>query len=57
MKKTKTKIKTAALPVGLPVRFYLAVAAVALALLAIPHIGHAQGGKFYSVSSSADNPF
>ena len=39
----KTKIKTAALPSGLPVRLYLAVAAIALALLAIPHIGHAQG--------------
>jgi hypothetical protein len=41
--KTKTRIKTAALPTGLPVRFHLAVAAIVLALLAIPHIGHAQG--------------
>src|ERR1700719_2210332 len=39
----KMKIKTAALPAGLPVKLYLAVAAIVLALLAIPHIGHAQG--------------
>jgi hypothetical protein len=39
----KTRIRTSTLPTGLPVRFYLAVAAMALALLAIPHIGHAQG--------------
>ena len=39
----KIKIKTAALPAGLPVRLYLAVAAFILALLAIPHLGHAQG--------------
>jgi hypothetical protein len=39
----KTRIKTATLPTGLPVRFYLAVAALALALLAIPHAGNAQG--------------
>jgi hypothetical protein len=39
----KTKIKTAALPTGLPVRIQLAGAALILALLAIPHIGHAQG--------------
>ena len=37
------KIITSTLPTGLPVKFYLAVAALALALLAIPHIGHAQG--------------
>ena len=41
MKKIKTN--TAALPAGLPVRLYLAVAAFILALLAIPHLGHAQG--------------
>jgi hypothetical protein len=39
----KTKIKTAALPTGLPVTLQLAGAALVLALLAIPHIGHAQG--------------
>ena len=39
----KMKVKTAPLPVGLPVRLYLAVAAIVLAWLAIPHIGHAQG--------------
>jgi hypothetical protein len=37
------KIKTATLPTALPAKFYLAAAAVVLALLAIPHIGHAQG--------------
>jgi hypothetical protein len=41
MKRIKTT--TATLPAGLPARFYLAVAALILALLAIPHIGHAQG--------------
>ena len=39
----KTRIKTATLPAGLPVKFYLAAAAIMLSLLAIPHIGHAQG--------------
>ena len=39
----KTKVKTAALPAGLPVKLYLAAAAIVLALLAIPHIGRAQG--------------
>jgi hypothetical protein len=37
------KVKTARLPAGLPVKFYFAVAAIALALLAIPQFGHAQG--------------
>jgi hypothetical protein len=37
------KVKTAALPVGLPVRAILAAAAIVLALLAIPHAGNAQG--------------
>jgi hypothetical protein len=39
----KTNIKTAALPTGSPAKFYLAAAALALALIAVPHIGHAQG--------------
>jgi hypothetical protein len=39
----KTRIRTATLPSGAPVKLYLAMAAIALALLAIPHIGHAQG--------------
>jgi hypothetical protein len=41
--KTKTRVKTATIPAGLPVKVYLAIAAVVLAWLAIPHIGHAQG--------------
>src|SRR6267142_2233734 len=40
---TKIKIKTATLPTALPAKFYLAAAAIVLALLAIPNIGHAQG--------------
>ncbi len=39
----KTKLRTAALPVGLPARFLLAVAAITLALLAMPQLGNAQG--------------
>jgi hypothetical protein len=39
----KSKIKTAALPTGLPTKLQFAGAALVLALLAIPHIGHAQG--------------
>jgi hypothetical protein len=39
----KIRVKTATLPTGLPVKFCLAAAALVLALLAIPHIGHAQG--------------
>jgi hypothetical protein len=38
-----TKVKTAVLPAALPIRFWLAAAAIVLALLAIPHVGHAQG--------------
>ena len=38
-----TKITVSALPIGSPARLYLAGAALALALLAVPHIGHAQG--------------
>ncbi len=37
------KITASTLPAGLPVRSLVATAALALALLAIPHIGHAQG--------------
>jgi len=37
------KIKTTALPTGSPAKLHLAAAALALALLAVPHIGHAQG--------------
>jgi hypothetical protein len=37
------KTKTSTLQTGASVKFYLAVAATALALLAIPHAGHAQG--------------
>jgi hypothetical protein len=39
----KTKVKTAALLAGLPVRQMLAAAAIMLALLAMPFAGHAQG--------------
>jgi hypothetical protein len=39
----KTKIAVSALSTGSPTTFYLASAALALALLAIPHVGHAQG--------------
>ena len=39
----KTKVKTAALPAALRIRFWLTAAAFVLALLAVPHIGHAQG--------------
>ncbi len=37
------KIKIASPSPGLPARRSVAVAAIALALLAMPHIGHAQG--------------
>jgi hypothetical protein len=39
----QSKIKTTVLPAGLPLRLVLGAAAVLLALLAIPHGGHAQG--------------
>jgi hypothetical protein len=39
----KPRIRTSTLPTGLPVRFYLAAAAIVLALLAIPHAGYSQG--------------
>jgi hypothetical protein len=38
-----TKITVSALSTGSPTGLYLAGAALALALLAMPHIGHAQG--------------
>ena len=41
MKRIKTR--SAASSAGLPVRLYLALAALVLALLAIPHLGQAQG--------------
>ena len=37
------KARTSALPTGTPIRIYLAISATALALLAIPSLGHAQG--------------
>jgi hypothetical protein len=40
---TKTKVKTATLPDAMPAKLYLAAAALVLALLAIPQIGHSQG--------------
>jgi hypothetical protein len=39
----KTKIETAALSADIPSQLVLAAAIVILALLAIPHLGHAQG--------------
>ena len=39
----KMRVRTATLPAGLSIKFYLAAAAIALALLAMPHLGHAQG--------------
>jgi len=39
----KSKIKTAALPAGLPIRLMLGAAAILLALPALPDAGHAQG--------------
>src|SRR4029077_1397639 len=39
----KTKVKSAALPAGWSLPFIFAVAAILLALLALPHAGHAQG--------------
>jgi len=41
MKKIKTN--SATLPAGLPIKLWFAAAAIVLALLAIPHAGHAQG--------------
>ncbi|WP_029587415.1 hypothetical protein [Bradyrhizobium sp. URHD0069] len=38
----KIRVKAATLPTGLPARLYLAAAAI-IALLAIPHLAHAQG--------------
>jgi hypothetical protein len=39
----KTKIRTSRLSAGLPVKLHLAAATIALAWLAMPDIGHAQG--------------
>jgi hypothetical protein len=39
----KTKVRTSRLSAGLPVKLHLAAAAIALAWLAMPDIGHAQG--------------
>src|SRR5438270_10968364 len=39
----RTKVESAAMPAGWPLRWAFAVAAGVLALLAIPHMAHAQG--------------
>ena len=39
----KTKTMTSLLSAGFPAKLHLAAAALILGLLAIPHIGHAQG--------------
>jgi hypothetical protein len=39
----RMKIRTSTLPAGSPAKLHLAAAALLLAWLAIPHIGHAQG--------------
>jgi hypothetical protein len=39
----RIKTRTAVSSAGLPARAYLALAALVLGLLAIPHLGHAQG--------------
>ncbi|RZN15446.1 hypothetical protein CWO90_41525, partial [Bradyrhizobium sp. Leo121] len=39
----RTKVKTLALPDVTPARLVLAAGAIILALLAMPHLGHAQG--------------
>jgi hypothetical protein len=41
--KSKTGIKTLTLPTASHLKLRLAAAATAIALLAIPHLGHAQG--------------
>jgi hypothetical protein len=41
--KMMIKVKTATLAAGWPIAFCLAAAAIVLALLAMPHAGHAQG--------------
>lgn len=50
----KTKIRTASLPAGLPAKFLLAVAAIILALLAMPQFGNAQG--IVSLTSFREGP-
>jgi len=42
-KMKNTKVKTAALASGLPLRLAVAITAITLAMLAIPHVGRAQG--------------
>jgi hypothetical protein len=39
----ETRTKTSTLPTRVPAKLYLAGAAIILALLAVPHFGHAQG--------------
>jgi hypothetical protein len=39
----KTRITTSTLPTDFPLKFYFAIAAIALALLAIPQFAQAQG--------------
>ena len=43
MMKSKIRVATLTPPANLPLKSYLAAAAIALGLLAVPHIGHAQG--------------
>lgn len=43
LKENLMKIRTSALSNGTPKRMYLAIAAIVLALLAIPHAAHSQG--------------
>ena len=43
MNTMKAKSRTSTLPTHIPSKLHLTAAAFALALLAIPHIGHAQG--------------
>jgi hypothetical protein len=40
---SKTRVGTSAMPAQSPLKTYLAAAAIAFGLLAIPHAGHAQG--------------
>jgi hypothetical protein len=43
MTRIRTNMRTSALPAVSPLKLWLSVAALVLALLAIPQIGHAQG--------------
>src|SRR6185437_7278792 len=40
---SRTRVRTSAMPAKSPLKTYFAAAAIALGLLAIPHLGHAQG--------------